>query len=442
MSTPSLRYDHTNMRSAAVGKTGVSPREWSAMRTRLKVAKQAVLRLAETGEQGFLSLPYERSTNTDCVVLAKKFSRSFTDLVVLGIGGSDLGARALYQALVDETKPKKSAMRLHFAGSSTDPDELVRLLRRLDMKKTCVNVISKSGDTLETMAAFLVFRDKLIKSVGRKGMPSHVIATTDAESGSLLALAKRERYATLPIPGNVGGRFSVLSSVGLFPAAAAGIDTSALLAGARAYVDSFRKSAPDASPSGRYAALHVIGMEKRKQTIHVTMPYAARLAGLARWVRQLVAESLGKRLSLTGKTIYAGPTPVKAVGPEDQHSQIQLYNEGPFDKLVTFIEVGTFDEDVGSPRGAGLGQTLERFGNRSFQRLIHLERRATAESLRLNQRPNGTIMLDRIDARSLGELIMFWEISVALMGELLDVNAYDQPGVELSKRIMRKELVI
>ena len=440
MSKLSLRYDHSNMRSAAVGKTSASPREWRAMLPRLKAAKKAVLTQAERGEQGFLSLPYERSTNTDCVAVAKKLSRSFTDLVVLGIGGSDLGARTLHQALVDDTRSKKHALRLHFAGSSTDPDELSRLLRQLDMKKTCVNVISKSGDTLETMAAFLVFRDRLIKSVGKTRMPSHVVATTDAESGSLLALAKREHYAVLPIPVNVGGRFSVLSTVGLFPATASGIDTSALLDGARRYVDAFRASAPAKSASCRYAGLHVLGMEQRKQTIHVTMPYAARLGAFARWVRQLVAESLGKKTSRHGKTLFAGPTPVKAVGPEDQHSQMQLYNEGPFDKLVTFIEVETFDEDMTSPVSDGLGDTLARFSNRSFQDLIHLERRAIAESLRQNQRPNGTLTLERIDPRAMGELFMFWEISVALMGELLDVNAYDQPGVELSKQIMRAGL--
>ncbi|HWQ99780.1 MAG TPA: glucose-6-phosphate isomerase [Candidatus Methylomirabilis sp.] len=438
MTRLSLRYDDTNMRSAAVGKTGVSPREWSAMLPRLRAARNAVQKLARMKEQGFMDLPFERKTNAVCTKLAKQLSRSFTDLVVLGIGGSDLGARALQQALAPVDEHKKGTMRLHFAGSSTDPDELSRLLKRLNMKKTCVNVISKSGDTLETMAAFLVFRDRILKSVGPGRMPSHIVATTDEESGSLNELARKERYELLPVPMNVGGRFSVLSSVGLFPAAAIGIDTTLLLQGAKSFVEGFHECTPNECMSTRYAGLHVIGMERRDQRIHVTMPYATRLAWFAHWVRQLVAESLGKQTSRKGKTIHAGPTPVNAVGPEDQHSQMQLYNEGPFDKLITFIEVKRFNGDIRTPAAGTMGNAIARFGSRSFQDLIHLERRATAESLCRNMRPNATLTMDRIDARAMGELIMFWEIAVALMGELTDVNAYNQPGVELSKRIMRE----
>lgn len=441
MVKPSLRYNDANMRSTAAGPRGASRRKWTAMARRLRAAKQAVLDLMRTKEQGFLDLPFDRKANEACISLARRLSKTCTDLVVLGIGGSDLGARALHQALVrDPDKTRKGSMRLHFAGSSTDPDELAALLKRLDLKRTCVNVISKSGDTLETMAAFLVLRDRLMKTVGPKRMPGHIVATTDAEEGSLAALARKDRYETLTIPGNVGGRFSVLSTVGLFPAAAANVDTSALLDGARAYVESFRALPAGISPSGRYAGLHVIGLERRKQTIHVAMPYTVRLTGFARWVRQLEAESLGKGRTRAGKAARLAPTPVAAVGPEDQHSQLQLYAEGPADKLVTFIEVRDFEHAVRTPAALGAGETLECFGNRSFSDLIHLERRATAESLRQNGRPNGTITVESLDARAMGELFMFWEIAVALMGELMDVNAYDQPGVELSKQIMRQAL--
>lgn len=433
-----LRYDDANMRSGAVGTTGVSPREWSRMLSRLRAAKKSVLKLARSGHQGFLDLPFSRTVAKECDRLSRRLAHDCTDLVVLGIGGSDLGARALYEALTDERR--KRGMRLHFSGSSTDPDELLRLLKSLNLKKTCVNVISKSGDTLETMAAFLVFRDRLSKAVGPTRMPDRIVATTDAECGALRALARKEGYATLNIPGNVGGRFSVLSTVGLFPASADGIDIDALLRGGRDFVDSFHECTPAECPSMRYAALHVIGMEQRRQNIHVTMPYVARLASFARWVRQLAAESLGKRVTRQGRTVYVGPTPVKAVGPEDQHSQMQLYHDGPFDKLITFIELDQFAADVRTPSAKGMGPSLERFGSRSFSDLVHLERRATAESLRLSKRPNGTLSLPSLHARSMGELILFWETAVALMGELMDVNAYDQPGVEVSKQIMRERL--
>lgn len=244
----------------------------------------------------------------------------------------------------------------------------------------------------------------------------------------------------LPIPGNVGGRFSVLSSVGLFPSAAAGVNTAGLLAGGRSAVDAFQEHAPNECMAARYAGIHIIGMERRGQNVHVTMPYSRRLQSFAFWVRQLIAESLGKKMDRHGRVVNSGPTPVAAIGPEDQHSQLQLYSEGPADKLITFIEIDFFDQDIQTPNAEELGDALGRFGRRSFTNLAHLERSATAESLRENKRPNATLFVPKLDERSLGELFQFWEHATALMGELSDVDAFNQPGVELSKRLMRKEL--
>jgi glucose-6-phosphate isomerase len=440
MPNVSLRFDDANMYSAAVGKNGVSQREWSAMLPRLRAAKKAVQKMARQKTQGFMDLPFDRKANAECVKLASKLQRKFTDMVVLGIGGSDLGARAIYRALVEgRRKTNGRTLNLHFAGSSTDPDELTDLLSRLNLKKTCINVISKSGDTLETMTSFLFFRDRLMRIVGKR-MNEHIIATTDPVSGSLHSLAKKESYAMLPIPRNVGGRFSVLSSVGLFPSAASGVDTASLLAGARTAVEAFHEHTPNECMGARYAGVHVIGMERRGQGIHVTMPYSKRLQSFAFWVRQLIAESLGKKMDRNGRVINIGPTPVAATGPEDQHSQLQLYTEGPADKLVTFIEIESFDRDIQTPDAHELGGALERFGKKSFSDLVHLERNATAESLRLIKRPNATLYIQKLDARSIGELFMFWEQGTALMGELLNIDAFNQPGVELSKSLMRKDL--
>lgn len=441
MPSPGFRYDDVNMWSKGVGSLGVTPAEWKQMLVRLRAAKKAVQTLARRKDQGFLDLPFDRKAERDAAALAKKLSRSFTDMVVLGIGGSDLGARALQQALVNPQKQKRGTMRVHFAGASTDPDALVRLLETLDLKKTCVNIVSKSGDTLEPMSAFLVLRDRLLKTVGAKRLSKHIIATTDPFGGSLRALAEAEGYATLPVPGNVGGRFSVLSPVGLFPAAAMGIDTAELLNGARAAVEAFHENAASECPACRFAGLHALGAEKRKQRIQVTVAYSAFMSEFGRWIRQLVAESLGKKKNRKGKAIHAGITPIACVGPEDQHSQLQLWSQGPTDKIVSFMEIATFHASLITPDAQDLGQAIQRFGNRSFAELIHAERKATAEALRQDGRPNGTLVLERLDERVLGELIVFFELSVALMGELFDINAYDQPGVELSKKIMREQLL-
>lgn len=416
----------------------MSPATWKKMERRLVAAKKAVQELARSKAQGFLDLPFERKAITESTAVVKMLSKRFTDMVVLGIGGSDLGARALQQALIDPTKQKRGTMRVQFAGASTDPDELTRLLAQLDLKKTCVNIVSKSGDTLEPMSAFLVLRDKLIRVVGQKVMPSHIVATTDAQTGSLRALANKEGYTTLTVPSNVGGRFSVLSSVGLFPAIAMGVDVRKLLAGAKSMATEFARQSVATSAMARYAAVHIAGMENCGQLIHVTVPYTPRLSEFGRWVRQLVAESLGKRKNRNGKLVYTGPTPIAAVGPEDQHSQLQLWSEGPVDKLITFIEIDTFSSGLRTPRMDVRYSPIGQFGGRAFADLIHRERAATAEALRQMGRPNGTLHLKRLDAQSMGALILFFEISVALMGELLNVDAYNQPGVELSKTLMRQ----
>jgi glucose-6-phosphate isomerase len=422
-----LRLDDANMWQKTIGKSGASSAAWKPMVKRLSDAKKAVQHLARTKEQGFLDLPFDRKAHDAAVALARTMSKQFTDLVVLGIGGSDLGARAIQHALVDMGRKRGSGMNVHFAGSFMDPDELARLLHRLNLKRTCVNIVSKSGGTIEPMSTFQLFRDRIQKVVGAKNVKDHIVVTTDPSRGMLRDMARREGYATLPIPSNVGGRYSVLSAVGLFPAAAMGVDTVVLLSGGRAAVDAFRKEAVDRSDVCRFAGLHVLGAVSHKQRIQVTVPYTPRLFEFGRWVQQLVAESLGKKQTRSGKTVHTGFTPIAAVGPEDQHSQLQLWSEGPADKLITFIEVDRFAKDLVIP------------GDSTFGKMDHRERAATAEALRRVGRPNQTIHLPHLDARSLGELFVFFELSVALMGELLDVNAFDQPGVELMKKVLKEK---
>jgi glucose-6-phosphate isomerase len=434
-----LTYDDANMKSGRAGAFGMNESEWTHVLPRLRSAKKALRKISKNKKQGFLDLPFDRVLHEQALDAARKTSKAFTDLLVLGIGGSDLGARAVERAVIRNHQKKKGSIRLHFAGSSTDPDELSAVLSGLNLKKTCVCAVSKSGGTLETMIAFLVLRDRLIARVGKRRFARHIVAVTDPESGALRDLARKERYATLPIPANVGGRFSVLSPAGLFPAAAAGADTDLLLAGARAQVSRFYDADAGECEALRYAGYHAAGMEKRKQNVHVLMPYAAGLSEFARWVRQLTAESIGKKKDRDGKEVHAGATPVAAMGPEDQHSQLQLYAEGPSDKIITFLRVKRFENDLETPL-LRLHPELDAFGGKKFSKIIDMERRATAESLARLERPNGTLEIPHADERSLGELFMFFQIATAAMGELLNVNAFDQPGVELSKKLMREFL--
>lgn len=410
----SLRYDVGNMR----------PRTASAVLAR---AKREVIRQAEDGEQGWLFLPDDREMRQRVRALVKH-AQSFTDLLVIGIGGSDLGTRALHAALRTE---KTRGCRLHVAGSNTDPDELSEILAQLDLSKTLINIISKSGDTVEPMTTFLIVRDALIRAVGADRAADHIVATTDAQHGSLRALAEQEGYRTLPVAGNVGGRFSVLTDVGLFPLAAAGINIEKLLDGARKERDAFLTEPLTKNDACLFAAAQYEQAMQGK-TIQVLMPYAARLREFAQWYRQLWAESLGKN--------NGGPTPVAALGATDQHSQIQLYMEGPNDKTITCIDVERFETTLRVPASARRIDALAYLANTPLSTILRAEREATVSALTAAKRANGTIFLPRITPETMGALVMFFEIATGISGELYGINAYNQPGVEAGKLAMKQLL--
>lgn len=433
------------MFSPRVAENGGAAREQlKRLNTKLDRAHHKLYRLRKTEEQGFMDLPYDTQTAGMIERLAKRVQTDFDNLIVLGIGGSDLGARAINRALVPLSQygtsckggklaPRKAGqgVRLFFAGSNTDPDSLSELLEHLDLRRTAINVVSKSGSTMETMSAFFVIREELIKKVGKTKHRNHVFATTDISGGILQTIAEDENYTIIPHPLNVGGRFSVLSSVGLFPAACAGINIRKLLAGARSIEDEHRRLRHQC-PAAQFAGLHFLADEKRGQNIHVLMPYADSLKEFAFWYRQIWAESLGKD--------GLGPTPTAALGATDQHSQIQLYNDGPGDKVVTFIEVEQFRSNLAVPRSFTKIDQIKYFQGRNFKDLIHAERLGTAKALTRSGVPNGTIHIPKISPETLGALFMFYELATAYMGELWQINTYNQPGVEMGKKLAKQIL--
>lgn len=417
-----LSYDDANMWRKAAGTGGVTPAQWKAVQPRLRRAQAQVEEHRTKGDQGFFDLPFAATDKIQA--LAREVQKRFRHLIVVGIGGSDLGARAIWQAVPGD------AMRLHFV-SNPDPDTLAawRALTKADWRRTAILVVSKSGTTLETMAAFMVLREMLVKAVGASAHAKHVFTITEEGHGTLFELATRYGYALIPHPTTVGGRFSVLSSVGLFPAACGGVPVNKLLAGARAVeTDRRREGIRHAAP--RFAALQVLLMEAHGKPIHVFMPYADRLSSIAFWYRQIWAESLGKRRG----NAHVGPTPIAALGAVDQHSQIQLYNEGPADKVVTFLEVTKFAAAVRVPNEWRDVKGIKYVGGLSLEHILHAEREGTAQALAENGRPNGTLRINRISPESVGALFMFYELATAYAGELLGVNPYDQPGVEAGKR--------
>lgn len=373
--------------------------------------------------------------------LVSKCKGKFENLVVLGIGGSALGNIAIHNALNEPTynlldSGKRPGPRL-FVIDNVDPANFSAILDFCagngGLEKTLFNVISKSGETAETAAQFMVIRDLLKQKFGARHA-EHVVAITDPAKGTMRKICDAEGYPTLPVPDGVGGRFSALSPVGLFSAAMCGIDIDALLDGAAEMDKACSNPELTRNPAAMLAALLVELATRKGKPNHVLMPYCNGLYSLADWYRQLWAESLGKQKDLSGEQVFAGFTPIKALGATDQHSQIQLYREGPNDKVIGFVEVASFGEaDVNIPRGLGV-EAIAYLEGSTMATLLSAERRATEFALNESQRPNYTIRFPRVDAGHVGQFIQLWQVATAYAGLMLNVDAYDQPAVELGKQ--------
>jgi glucose-6-phosphate isomerase len=382
-------------------------------------------KILDEGQQGFDAILDDRAAVQAAVREGRRLARLADTLVLDGIGGSALGPLALQTAL----RPRRRRL---VVLDNVDPEGVRARLSGLDPARTAVNVVTKSGSTAETMANLLVLLDWMERALG----PRHLrrwSATTDPKKGDLLALARRLGIPTLQIPPNVGGRFSVLTAVGLLPAAFLGLDVQALMDGARAMRRHCWSAAPDRNV-GVVGAVLLHGMATRRgRNVQVMMPYADGLLHLADWYRQLWAESLGKRRDRQGRVAETGQTPVTSLGATDQHSQVQLYMEGPHDKVITFLEVGAVVRDVKIPRLHQDLDSLGYLGGGALGELIAAEKRGTEVALTAAGRPNLTYLLPRISAHVVGQLLYLFQFQTALSGELYGIDAFDQPGVEAGK---------
>lgn len=392
----------------------------------------------DDGRSPYRDLPYNEKTVQRVKGLAAKLKDKCENLVVLGIGGSALGNIALQTALnpymhnLDDSQ--RSGPRL-FVFDNVDPTQLSSFLDWVGGKldKSIFNVISKSGQTAETAAQFLIVRKMLLDKFGSDGLKNHVVATTDPKKGTLRKIADENNITCLEVPEGVGGRFSVLSAVGLFSAAMCGIDIDSLLAGAadmdkRVSIEDFYKN-----PAAINAAInyHFYNQGKR---ISVMFPYSYALKDLTDWYRQLWAESLGKAKDLKGGQVHIGPTPVKALGATDQHSQVQLYREGPNDKLFTFLQVDNFDKDPEIGPTPDFAPELDFLAGKTLSTLLNSEKKATEYALLQSKRPCLTILFPQVTAYTVGQFIYLYEVTTSLAGALFGINPYDQPAVELGKQ--------
>lgn len=434
---PQIELDVNHMMADALGDKGICPCCVDKMKDAAAKAYQAVTANRGTGWLGWTELPYNQDEIVaDIEKTAADVRRDFEAFVVLGIGGSALGPIAIQQALnhlhYNELPAGKRPGPRFYVEDNIDPERMAALFDVIDVQKTCFNIITKSGATAETMSQYLILSTALKEKVG-EGWQKHIIATTDHEKGNLIRLAHQEGFKLFYIPASVGGRFSELSPVGLLPAAVCGIDIRGMLSGAKCMDNRCKSDDVWQNPALLEAVLQYICMQEMGRNVQVVMPYADSLKYMADWFCQLWAESLGKNVTRDGQPCNVGQTPTKALGVTDQHSQLQLYTEGPYDKVVTLMKVGSFRCTTEIPHGCDEFKDVAFLGGKTLNQLIEAERQGTEYALYKAGRMSQTITLPVVNAQTIGQLIYFLELTTAYAGELLNIDAFNQPGVEESK---------
>mgnify|MGYP005845662129 CR=1 FL=1 len=434
-----LTVDHTLAMADVVGAAnGLSEAELRELEPRLQQVDDQIKAWRRDGTAGFCALPYDIAMLQEIKGLTKRLQEWCRDALVVGIGGSAWGARALRQALLHPSHNHFPLGQRHyhsrlFIADNIEPDTFYGMLDGLELKRLAVNVISKSGETPETLALFLFIYQILKNRLGEAQAKEFCVLTTDGRS-SLARLAQREGFPQLPVPAAVSGRFGLLSAMGLFPAALAGIDIDGLLAGAR-FMDQRLQEAPlPDNAAYRLAAVYYLAYQHKGRSVQVVMPYADSLLGLAAWCSHLWAESLSRQHDRLGHPAYLGFTSMPARGASDQHTQLQLYLEGPNDKMVTFWEVEKFQQNVTIASCFPDDADLDYLGGQTLASLLAAEQQATAWQLAEAGRPSLTIKIPEINAFIVGQLIYLLQMTVVALGVLLAIDPFGQPQVDSLKR--------
>jgi len=461
----SLKFDFNNMFNLNVGEHGVKQEDIDEILPSAHAAAAHLKKIiADPAARVRLSLEWAKLHEQDkkqidnIIKFGRQISSKYENVLFLGIGGSYLGLKAAQDALCppyyNEFKTlRKQSARIYLEGNNLDPDTLQVLLKNLNPKKTFVVVISKSGETTETKVAFILVEQWLRKALG-KNFGRQVLAITDPESGSLRKRVNEEQekdplsFRSLPLLKGVGGRYSEFN-MGLLHLAVAGINIKELFQGVKDMASVCSQDNVLKNPAYMYALLQVILYRKKAKSLSILMPFSQTLKSTADWYVQLLAESLGKKYhrkienhgGLEGwvndrdNLFNQGPTPIAASGTNDLHSIQQNNVEGENNKVVTFIRVQEFKTDLKVPV-----KEAAFLAGKSFSQLMQIAQEATEWALVNAKRPNCTIIMPQVNAYYWGGLLFFFAMATAFEGELFNVNAFDQPGVEGYKNYMYYKL--
>jgi len=408
-----LIFNYNNVMDSVIGTEGISENDLKNEIENSKICIQKLLEKENNRELGFLDV---LNDNLDSYNELREYSKNFENILIIGIGGSNLGLRASESAILGSLASRYETPKIHYMDNS-DPEKTHYILKNIDLEKTLVFVISKSGNTVETLANFFIVRNLMKKK--NFNWNKNIVAIT--HEGELKRLSDKENYIHFDVPTNVGGRFSVLSSVGLAPLSCTSADLEKLIHGAKIMEKSCKSEDIFKNPALMNAFIHHL-LYKKGKTVSVMMPYIERLRSFGMWYGQLWAESLGKN--------GFGQTPVTAVGATSQHSQLQLYVDGPKDKIVTFLKVNNFKNDF------KIDYEYESLiSGHNLSEIINSELVGTENSLKFHKVPNLKIIMDELNEITLGKLFLMYEMQTAISGEIYGINAFDQPAVEHGKKI-------
>lgn len=427
-----IQFDYTNISNQVIGDEGIDIHQ--SFNEYSNTIREIITNLNMNKDKPgswlqWMNLGYREETIWYVKEFAAMVDGRFDNVLVLGIGGSALGGLALSEAILKpywnllDKEQRDNFPRIFFLDN-IDPDEISSLLEILDLKKTLVNVITKSGSTTEIMGQFMIIRDKMFELMG-DDYRKNVVATTDKQAGILRQLANEEGYKTFVVPDDVAGRFSVFSAVGLLPLALVGIDIDEIIRGIKIMDLTLKNTDIHNNIAAQNALIHFLMDKQKGKDTSVMMPYSSRLKYVPDWYKQLWSESLGKEFDINNNKINCGTTPIKALGATDQHTQMQLFLEGRNDKVVTFIRVDEFDNEVNIPNIFEY-TGVNYLGGKSLNRLMNAEADATAMALCDYNRPNVTIHLPKINEYYLAQLFYMLEMQTAIIGELYNIDCVSQ----------------
>ncbi len=425
-----MKFDYTNVLSKNIGENGISINEIEKASELVKNAKERINEKLSS-DYFALKLPFLMSLKTTEINdIANEIKSKFDNFVVVGMGGSSLGNQFLHYTFNGIYYNDTNTPHIYFIDN-VDPVSSKALLEHLDLEKTVFNIITKSGSTAETMENFLFITDKITEF--GLDWKEHVIFTTDPEKGLLRKLANKFNIKTFDIPQNVGGRYSVLSPVGLLSAAVEGIDIPVLLRGAELMrVNILNKDLMECSAT-LLPIIQYLMYKTKNVNINALFTYSDGFSYLGQWYRQLLSESIGKKEDKNGNAVYTGITPISVRGTSDQHSILQLFLEGPFDKLLIMVTPEEYQADV-KVKGNEINEPeIAYLKDKNYSELIKAEFAGTSAALKENKRPFIKITIPKIREEEIGKLIYMFEYATILLGEMLNINPIDQPAVELGK---------